>query len=133
MCLTKSIDQKALDYFDNYNCCQSVLRTILEEKGLMFDEAISIATAFGGGVIGRGEICGAVSGAVMAVGILGRQLFENYQDYKTATRENVKLFYEKFECIFGHSTCNGLIGIEDNDPVAKKRASEAGIYRENCS
>ena len=125
-------ETKALNYFNTHNCCQAVLRTVLEEKGLMFDEAIFIGSGFGGGIIGRGEICGAVSGAVMAVGILNKNLYSDLAEHKNATREITKLFYERFEGIYGHSTCNGLIGIDRNDPEAKRKASEAGIYRENC-
>ncbi len=130
--MTQIAETKALDYFNTHNCCQSVLRSVLEEKGLMFDEAIFIGSGFGGGIIGRGEICGAVSGAVMAIGILNKNLYTDLAEHKKATRETTEIFYKRFEGIYGHSTCNGLIGIDRNDPEAKKKASEAGIYRENC-
>lgn len=35
-------EKKALEYFNSHNCCQAVLRTVLEEKGLMFDEAVFV-------------------------------------------------------------------------------------------
>ncbi|NHJ31492.1 MAG: C_GCAxxG_C_C family protein [Asgard group archaeon] len=130
--LAQLAETKALDYFNTHNCCQAVLRTVLEEKGLMFGEAVFIGSGFGGGIIGRGEICGAVSGAVMAIGILAKTLNSDLAEHKKATREITGIFYERFEGIYGHSTCNGLIGIDKNDPEAKKKASEAGIYRENC-
>ncbi len=125
-------EEKALEYFNSHNCCQAVLRTVLEEKGLMFDEAVFIGSGFGGGIIGRGEVCGAVSGAVMAIGLVTKAFYEDLAEHKSATRETTKIFYERFEGIYGNSTCNGLIGIDGNDLDAKKRASEASIYRENC-
>jgi C_GCAxxG_C_C family probable redox protein len=130
--LAQLAETKALDYFNTHNCCQAVLRTVLEEKKLMFDDAVFIGSGFGGGIIGRGEICGAVSGAVMAIGILTKTLHSDLAEHKQATRDLTGIFYEHFESIFGHSTCNGLIGIDRNDPDAKKKASEAGIYRDNC-
>ena len=84
------------------------------------------------GIIGRGEVCGAVSGAVMAIGLLTKTRYSDLAEHKQFTRETAKIFYERFEGIYGDSTCNGLIGIDRNDPEAKKKASEAGIYRENC-
>ncbi|MBY8995166.1 MAG: hypothetical protein KGD59_11490 [Candidatus Heimdallarchaeota archaeon] len=39
-------EEKALDYFSSHNCCQAVLRTVLEEKGLMFDEAVFVGSGF---------------------------------------------------------------------------------------
>ncbi|MHA1155893.1 MAG: C-GCAxxG-C-C family protein [Candidatus Heimdallarchaeota archaeon] len=129
----KEIEKKALEYFTgDYNCSQSVLRTILEEKGAYFDQAPFVTASFGGGIIGRGEICGAVSGAIMALGVLNGQLFDNISDVKDATREDVINFYKLFQEKFRHSTCYGLIGIDPNDPDAKQKASDAGIYSENC-
>ncbi|NPE08076.1 MAG: C_GCAxxG_C_C family protein, partial [Asgard group archaeon] len=98
----------------------------------MFDEAVFVGSGFGGGIVGRGEVCGAVSGAVMAIGLVTKTFYEDLAEHKTATRETAKIFYERFEGIYGDSTCNGLIGIGRNDPDAKKKASDAGIYRENC-
>lgn len=126
-------EKKVLEYFNgDYNCAQAVLRTVLEEKGFFFEEALAIAAAFGGGIIGRGEICGAVSGALMAIGVLNGKLIDDVTEQKSVTREYSEIFYEKFESIFGHNTCNGLIGIDRNDPLAKQKATDAGIYRENC-
>ncbi|NHJ47027.1 MAG: C_GCAxxG_C_C family protein [Asgard group archaeon] len=127
------IEDKALDYFKgNYNCAQSVFRTVLEEKGLFFDQAPSIANAFGGGIIGRGEICGAVSGAIMAIGALSGNNGSDIVEQKKLARVKTEEFYKQFEAVFGHNTCNGLIGIDPNDPDAKIKARDAGIYRENC-
>jgi C_GCAxxG_C_C family probable redox protein len=127
------IENKALEYFrGNYNCAQSVLRTVLEEKGLFFDQAPSIANAFGGGIIGRGEICGAVSGAVMAIGALSGMNGSDIVEQKKLAREKTEEFYKHFETVFGHNTCNGLIGINPEDPDSKQQARDAGIYRENC-
>jgi C_GCAxxG_C_C family probable redox protein len=124
-------EEKALEYFNSHNCCQAVLRTVLEEKGLMFNEAVYVGSGFGGGISGRGEVCGAVSGAVMAIGLVNKILHSDLAEHKKVTRETTKIFYERFEGIYGDSTCNGLIGIDRNDTDAKKKASEAGIYREN--
>ncbi|HUU76763.1 MAG TPA: C-GCAxxG-C-C family protein [candidate division Zixibacteria bacterium] len=126
-------EKRALEYFNgDYNCTQAVLRTVLEEKGFFFEEAPAIAAAFGGGIIGRGEVCGAVSGALMAIGVLSSKLFNNITEQKKVIREYSEIFYNKFENIFGHNTCNGLIGIDRNDPLAKQKATDAGIYKEKC-
>ena len=127
------VETKVLDYFSgDYNCAQSVLRAVLEEKGVYFEEAPALAAAFGGGIIGRGEICGAVSGALMAIGVLNSKLLDDMVEIKEATKKHSEIFYQKFEEIFGHNTCNGLIGIDRNDPEAKQKAVDAGIYKENC-
>ncbi len=62
--------EKALFYFDNhFNCAQSVLVVFAEEAGFSEDEALRIATAFGGGIGRQQFTCGAVTGAAMALGL----------------------------------------------------------------
>ena len=72
---------KATEYFShNFNCSQAVFTTFATERG--FDEklALKLATNFGGG--GRkGEMCGAVSGALMVLGLIAGHNDENERPY----------------------------------------------------
>lgn len=54
----------------HYNCAQAVLIPFAERQGMSADEAYRLAQAFGGGMR-MGNVCGAVTGAFMALGILG--------------------------------------------------------------
>lgn len=61
--------EKALNYFSQkFNCSQAVLSTFAEELGISEELALKIGTEFGGGAR-RGELCGAVSGALMVLGL----------------------------------------------------------------
>jgi C_GCAxxG_C_C family probable redox protein len=63
-------EARALKLFSDgnkYNCAQAVLGAFCEESGLDINIAFKLANGFGGG-IRCGETCGAVSGAVMAIG-----------------------------------------------------------------
>lgn len=58
------------DYFrEGLNCAECVMRTFMQlfPTGLP-DEAVALASGFGGGIGQTKNICGAVSGAVMALG-----------------------------------------------------------------
>ena len=65
------IGQRALDYHKSgYNCAQSVFAACCEYTG--FDEktaASALSAGFGGGAR-SGELCGAVTGAIMAEGLV---------------------------------------------------------------
>lgn len=50
-----------------YNCAQCVLSSLKEYTGLDDETALAIAAGFGGG-LRSGEVCGAISGGVMALG-----------------------------------------------------------------
>ena len=54
----------------HYNCAQAVLIPFAEQAGLQADQAYRLAQAFGGGMR-SGSVCGAVTGALMALGVLG--------------------------------------------------------------
>lgn len=54
----------------HYNCSQSVLIPFAEEMGLDRDTAFRLAAPFGKGMR-RGSVCGAVTGGLMVLGLLG--------------------------------------------------------------
>ena len=61
---------EAAALFDQYSVCsQSVLVPFSEEFGLSKELALKIANGFGGGMARRQEVCGAVTGAIMAIGL----------------------------------------------------------------
>ena len=131
--MTTNLEKKVLDYFlGNFNCAQSVLRTIIEEEGLYFEGATAIASAFGGGICGRGEVCGAVSGAIMAFGVLATKINPDIVEQKKIAREYAEEFYKRFEGHFNNSTCFGLTGVDPKDPKSKQKRIDEGVFRENC-
>jgi len=76
--------EKAINLFcDGYNCAQAVFGAFANDLG--FDEAtaLKIAAPFGGGFGRQREVCGAVSGMLMAFGYL--------YGYDTAETGEVKM------------------------------------------
>lgn len=56
-------------HMEGYNCAQSVLAAFSDRTGLDAETSLSLGGCFGRGA-GSGELCGAVSGALMALGML---------------------------------------------------------------
>lgn len=54
----------------HFNCCQAVLVPFAEECGLTVEAAYNLGTHFGGGMK-MGSVCGAITGALMALGAVG--------------------------------------------------------------
>lgn len=54
----------------HYNCAQSVVVPFAEQAGMSCEQACAVAQAFGGGMQ-TGSVCGALTGALMALGVLG--------------------------------------------------------------
>src|SRR5512143_218820 len=56
-------------FLSGHNCAQSVLHAYGPDFGLDAETALKIATGLGGGMGGRGEVCGAVTGGILALGL----------------------------------------------------------------
>ncbi len=62
--------ERAVDYYSrNFNCTQGVFTTYAIEHGIDEKLALKLVTNFGGGAR-KGEMCGAVSGSLMVLGLL---------------------------------------------------------------
>lgn len=83
-----------------YNCAESVIKAINEEKNLNIP--VAIATPFGSGM-NVGSACGAITGALMVLGaVKDRKISESPNEVRKITKEvmnKVKEKYGTFECI----------------------------------
>lgn len=87
--MTDDVAKAALAYHGNpYNCVQAVVRAILEHKGLYFDEAFHMATPFYGGILRTGQQCGAITGGMLALGVI---IGKTAEDFKDLTKETIRL------------------------------------------
>ncbi|MBU0490362.1 MAG: C-GCAxxG-C-C family protein [Chloroflexi bacterium] len=87
-----------------------------------------IATPFGGGLAHRGESCGAVNGALMAIGLArGRDLDQDPavrdQAYDLAGR-----FMHQFETQFGALRCRDLTGLDWSQPDSRETFYASGQW-----
>ncbi len=85
--LVKEIRRKAHGYDQYSGCSQSVLLALQEGFGIGDEESFKAATVLSGGVARRGETCGALLGALMALGMVaGRDRIENTEQYVRAVK-----------------------------------------------
>lgn len=131
--MTESATKKARYYFSSeYNCAQSVLRSVLEHKKLQFPEATQAMAAFGGGIAHQGETCGAVSGALAAIGVVLGSKISSVVDHKNRSYEVADEFLKRFNGEFGTTHCSGLVGVDMRNPDERRRAMESGRIKEIC-
>ena len=89
--------EEAVEYFrKNFNCSQAVFVVLGKENGLSEDECLKTACAFGGGM-GRQQLtCGAVSGALMSLGMIHGKGLNDSDDKKQRTYELSQEFFRNF-------------------------------------
>lgn len=99
--LIRKIRRKALEYDKHSGCSQSVLLSLQEGLGIGDKESFKAATVLSGGIARRGETCGAVIGALMALGLVaGREKMEDTEQYRRAmepAKEMCDRFRERVE------------------------------------
>ena len=105
-----SNNEKAVSRFlRGYNCAQSVLYAFCEDLHLDPDTTLKMSAGFGGGIGRKGEVCGAVTGGVMALGAkYGRGEKEDPAVANVAyarTRE----FMDQFASEHGSCLCRELL------------------------
>ena len=62
--------EKAVNLFkQGYNCCQAVFCAFCEDFGIDMETGLKLSSSFGGGMGGMREVCGAVSGMFMVLGL----------------------------------------------------------------
>lgn len=123
----------ARDMFSRmFNCSESVLGGLAAEFGLDCPCVPRIATAFGGGMAGQGEICGALTGAMMALSLkYGRERGDD-NDSKAVTYGKVRQLFAAFEKEFGTCGCFDLIGFDLTTPEGQQQAKDAGLHQKIC-
>ena len=91
-----------------FNCAQSVLAAFADCVNLPEEQLMSLSGGFGGGT-GTGELCGAVSGAVMTLGLLTPVDMEQPAASKKRTVELSKEFQKRFAEKFDALRCKELL------------------------
>ncbi len=115
----KKSDHAAM-LFDDYNCAQSVLTAFAEDLGLDEDRSMKIALAFGGGMAGTKNICGALTGALMVLGMkYGIDKADELQKDKVYSLTNT--LFDKFSERNGTLICRELLG---NDLITEETKKE---------
>jgi C_GCAxxG_C_C family probable redox protein len=104
---------EALELFrSGFHCSQAIFAAFTEETGLPRETALKIACPFGGGIGGYGRTCGALTGAIMVVGLKYGSTDPKDLDAKRLSREKTQELIETFERVHGTSMCNDLVGFD---------------------
>jgi len=125
--------EQAAAYFaaDN-NCAESVLRAFAADLGRAA-EVVPLATGFGAGFGREGETCGAVSGAIMALGLRYGRLEGGDEDAKERCYRAVRLLVQRFRETHGTLVCRELTGVDLLTDVGQRRYEDEDVFHQVCS
>jgi C_GCAxxG_C_C family probable redox protein len=91
------------------NCAQAVIRfaSLLLGEG---EDTVVLARYFGGGMTRMGEVCGALSGAALSLGLRDRCRGLEWPDGQSPDTEKLQQLFRRFDAEFGATTCRQLVG-----------------------
>jgi C_GCAxxG_C_C family probable redox protein len=128
-----SFDEQAVELFRNgYNCSQAVLSTFGPVLGLDQDTCLKIACPFGGGIGRMGHVCGAVSGALMALGLAHGKGVDDGDDCKARSYELAGELSRRFAGMNGSIICAELLECDISTDEGYNEAKTRGLFDSNC-
>ncbi|MCK9421498.1 MAG: C-GCAxxG-C-C family protein [Bacteroidales bacterium] len=126
-------EDATLYFADAFTCSQSVFTVFGKDMGLTVDQCLKIGNAFGGGMARQQFTCGAVTGALMVIGLIfGRGLNDDLTK-KEFTYDKVIEFFTEFRKRNGSVNCRELLrGFNMNDPEELKQIEELELFQTSC-
>jgi C_GCAxxG_C_C family probable redox protein len=125
-------DQATKSFKEGFNCSQAVLSVFAEELNLDKDLALKVSCGFGGGMARMGETCGAVTGALMAIGLKYGKTNLIEDEARVNTYSKVNEFVEEFKSRNNTIVCKELLGCVISTPEGAKIASEKNLHSTVC-
>ncbi|MCR4428202.1 MAG: C-GCAxxG-C-C family protein [Caldiserica bacterium] len=111
------------------NCAESTIFSLSQFLGVDSEMIPRIATGFGGGFSRTKNICGAVTGAIMGLGLIfGR---DDPRGNKETCYKKTQEFIDSFLSRFGSLKCFELSGVDFNTSEGLKLYKEK-VHRECC-
>lgn len=118
-------------FLKKFHCSQAVLGAFAVELGISEEQALKLGGCFGGGMC-KGEVCGACTGALMALGLKYGQCEIADLNSRLKTNDVTVKFLELFRDKNGSYICKELLGCDLATTEGKEYAREYNLFTEFC-
>ena len=112
-----------------FNCSQAIFAAFAPQYSISDELAMKLASPFGGGMARQGEVCGALVGALM---VLGLQYGNFAPEGKDQTYQIAQSFIDQFRESHGAIRCRELIGYDLSTPEGLQAAREHNVFSTIC-
>ena len=124
---------KAREMFaDGHTCSQAVLTAFAPRYNLPRDLALKLSCSFGGGMGRQGMTCGAITGAMMVLGLDSGRVQLDDDAARDRNDALVQEFFSRFQEKYKTFDCNELTGIQMSCPEARAQGKEDGSFQQVC-
>ena len=124
---------KAVELFaSGLNCSQAILSAFAEGSGLDPALAAKLAGGFGGGMGRTAGTCGAVTGALLVLGLRHGTASADDKAAKENTYRLARDFMARFQARNQALECRALLGCDISTPAGIETAKAKGLFGSVC-
>jgi C_GCAxxG_C_C family probable redox protein len=120
-------------FLSGYNCAQAVLDAFHDEAGLDEDLALKIATGLGAGMGRKQEVCGAVTGGILVLGLRHGRGSTGDRSATELTYLRTRELMDRFAARHGSCLCRQLLqGYDLSTEDGLRRAKADDMLNKVC-
>lgn len=118
-------------FLSHWNCTQAVLESLSVHSGLSPEVLTKITTPFAAGMW-NGLTCGAVTGAMMAIGMRYGRMSDGDDKATEMTTAKVRQLVATLGRQYGDLACSALLGVDMATDAGIKEAAGKGLFKSKC-
>jgi C_GCAxxG_C_C family probable redox protein len=126
------VDEAVSRFAEGFSCAQAVASAFASDYGLTDEQALKVASGFGGGMGRTGGTCGVLSAGVIVLGLAYGATSPKDPETKAKTYALVQEFIAEFSRRHGATDCPELLGCDLSTPEGRERARNEGLTRKVC-
>jgi len=115
-----------------YNCAQIVCSKFGPSLGITKEDCLRIASGFGAGMSTLQEVCGAVTGAFMVLGLKYGNVQAGDKISKQRTYDMIQEFTRRFKALHHSINCRALLDHDISTPAGLQEARDRKIFQTKC-
>ncbi|MBP1639502.1 MAG: GCAxxG family protein [Bacteroidetes bacterium] len=129
----KKIQLATATFQSGYNCAQSVLATFAFDFGMDRDTLLKMATPFGSGIAKTQQTCGAVTGALLAIGLKYGKGSNGTDNDKNFSYQLAQQLMAQFKEEHGCTNCLALMdNLDMNNPSDIAQIKARDLHNTYC-
>lgn len=123
----------AQKFMEGYNCAQSVFYAFCDELNFDKNEALKLACGFGAGMARKEEVCGAVAGGIMVIGVKYGRGEDDDISLMELTYKKTRALIDSFAERHGSFICRKLLnGCDLISPAGRDEYKEKDLRNKVC-
>ena len=128
------LDTAITKFREGYNCAQSVLYAHCTDLHLDGNTALRLATGFGAGMGRKEEVCGAVSGGILVLGLRHGRGEKDDRSATELTYTKTRMLIERFQQRHGTFICKQLLnGCDLTSAEGQRSFKENDLLNRVCT